>query len=194
MSANSHPSIWQGQLVRLRAVEPTDWEVYYHWNFDDEQARAVYVVPFPQSREAVRRWCEREATQPADGDNFRFAIARLDDDTVVGDVSVHGADPRVGTFAYGINIKQGERRKGYASEAILLLLRYFFQERRYQKVTIGIYSFNEASIRLHEHLGFKREGCLRRLVYTRGSYYDQLMYGLTVEEFRARHPVTPPSS
>jgi RimJ/RimL family protein N-acetyltransferase len=188
MSTDPHLSIWQGQLVRLRAVEPADWETFFDWNLDDEQARAVYFVPFPQSREAVRRWSEREATQPIEGDNFRFAIARVTDDAMVGDLTVHTTDPRVGTFGYGINIKQEERRKGYASEAIRLVLRYYFQERRYQKVTIAIYSFNEPSIRLHEHLGFQREGQVRRMVYTQGRYYDQLIYGLTVDEFHERHP------
>jgi RimJ/RimL family protein N-acetyltransferase len=80
MSSDPHLSVWQGQLIRLRAIEPTDWETYFTWDRDDEQARALYFVPFPQSREAVRRWAEREATQSTEGDNFRFAIARLADD------------------------------------------------------------------------------------------------------------------
>jgi RimJ/RimL family protein N-acetyltransferase len=189
MSTDPHLSVWQGQLVRLRAVEPTDWETYFSWNLDDDQARGLYFVPFPHSQEAVRRWTEREATQPMEGDNFRFAIARVADDLVVGDLTVHGAAPRMGTFGYGISIKLEERRKGYAREAILLLLRYYFQERRYQKATVSIYSFNEPSVRLHEGLGFQREGQLRRMVYTQGAYFDQLIYGLTVEEFRATHPI-----
>jgi len=54
-------SIWQGKRIRLRAVEPEDWELYDGWNGDDEQARALDAVPFPQSRVAVRCWAAEEA-------------------------------------------------------------------------------------------------------------------------------------
>ena len=187
MNTNESGSLWQGKLVRLRAIEPGDWETYYAWNFDDQQTRALYFIPFPQSREAVRRWAEQESARPIGDDNRRFTIARVADDVVVGAITVHDADPRAGTFTYGVAVKRGEQRKGYASEAILLLLRYYFQERRYQKVTVTVYSFNEASIGLHEGLGFQREGRLRRMVYTNGAYHDHLLYGLTVEEFREKH-------
>jgi hypothetical protein len=35
---NSLPptSFWQGEKVRLRAIEPSDWETYFAWNQDDE--------------------------------------------------------------------------------------------------------------------------------------------------------------
>lgn len=184
---NAMPSLWRGKLIRLRAKEPTDWETYFTWNFDDAQTRPLYFIPPPQSREAVRRWAEQESIRPITDDNVRCAIARIEDDVVVGNIDVHNADPRVGTFTYGINVKRGEQRKGYAREAVLLLLRYFFQERRYQKVYATVYSFNEASTRLHESLGYQLEGRQRRMVYTNGAYHDHLLYGLTVEEFREKH-------
>ena len=79
------------------------------------------------------------------------------------------------------------RRQGYASEAITLLLRYFFQELRYQKVTAHVYSFNEPSIKLHEKLGFQQEGRLRRMVYTNGQFFDEVLFGMTAEEFATRY-------
>ena len=39
--------IWQGERVRLRAIEPSDWAAYFSWNQDDEQARSVSNIPFP---------------------------------------------------------------------------------------------------------------------------------------------------
>jgi len=66
------------------------------------------------------------------------------------------------------------------------VLRYYFEELRYQKVTVSVYSFNEESIALHKRLGFKQEGCLRRMIYTRGQYFDRLLFGLTADEFAVR--------
>ena len=106
---------------------------------------------------------------------------------MVGDISTNHCDPRVGHLHYGVNIGRGHRRKGYASEAILLVLRYYFEELRYQKVTTTLYSFNDATIALHERLGFQQEGRIRRSIFTRGAYYDELLVGMTVEEFSAQH-------
>lgn len=57
---DSSPNIWQGKGVRLRAIEPSDWPVYFAWNQDDEQARGIAALPFPQSQEAVRQWAQEE--------------------------------------------------------------------------------------------------------------------------------------
>ena len=182
MNTLSSNSFWQGQKIRLRAIEPSDWETYFAWNRDDEQARSLYFIPFPQSQEAVKRFAEKEAVRAPDTDNFRFVVENNERE-VVGDITVNRCDQRNGTFSWGVNIKQEQRRKGYASEALRLVLRYYFQELRYQKITVTIYSFNDPSIKLHESLGFQQEGRIRRAIYTKGQYFDELLYGLTKEEF-----------
>jgi RimJ/RimL family protein N-acetyltransferase len=68
------------------------------------------------------------------------------------------------------------------------VLRYFFHELRYQKATVHIYDFNTPSIKLHESLGFKHEGRLRRMCFTNGDYHDDVLMGLTAEEFYGKHP------
>jgi RimJ/RimL family protein N-acetyltransferase len=178
--------VWQGSRVRLRAIEPDDWAVYFAWNQDDEQARDVASVPFPQSAEAVQQWVREEAIRKPDGDAFRFVIEN-ERGEVVGDLTTHHCDPRAGTFSYGVTIRREERHKGYAAEAITLVLRYFFEERRYQKATVSIAIFNEASARLHQKLGFLLEGRIRRSVYTKGQLFDELIFGITAEEFAAGH-------
>jgi RimJ/RimL family protein N-acetyltransferase len=180
----TNPSLWQAKRVRLRAVEPENWALYDGWNRDDEQARAMDAVPFPQSREAVKRWAAEESLRLPTDDRARFVIENTEGEAV-GDVTVHGTDRRVGTFSYGITVRREHRRRGYASEAIALVLRYFFQELRYQKATVRVFDFNEASIRLHERLGFTLEGRLRRMTYGNGRYADELVFGLLAEEFEA---------
>ena len=179
---------WQGTRVRLRAVEPADAETHFLWNQDSEMPRGLDYVWPPASRESVRRWAERTATEPPKGDELNFEIEDLEG-TVVGNLCTHHCDRRTGCLSYGVAIRREHQCKGYASEAIFLVLRYFFEELRYQKVTVQVYSFNTPSIRLHERLGFQLEGRLRRTVYTHGRHYDELVYGMTVEEFREAYPV-----
>jgi RimJ/RimL family protein N-acetyltransferase len=180
--------IWRGRLVRLRAVEPGDWEAHFAWDQDSDMSRRLDHVWLPPSAARARRWAEEAAQQRGDNDEFAFEIAALSDDTMVGHIGVNRCDRRVGSFFYGVATLAEQRRRGYAAEAILLVARYYFQELRYQKMNAQVYSFNEASLALHEKLGFVREGTLRRMVYTGGRRYDLVEFGMTDDEFTARYP------
>lgn len=176
-------NVFQGRLVRLRAVETTDWEIWYAMA-DTDDDRLSWEIPFPASREATRAHVEELARGGTKNDEFRFQIERLDGE-YVGTLNTHTINRRNGTFSYGLSILPQYRRLGFASEAVRLVLRYYFWERRYQKVNAEVFSFNEPSIKLHESLGFTLEGRLRRMIYTGGQFYDALIYGMTREEFEA---------
>ena len=181
------PNIFAGQLVRLRAAEPADWEAFFQADrASTDHARLTHEIWFPSSSLASRAWVEREAQRP-EGEAFRFMIERLDG-TLVGSLNTHTCHPRNGTFSYGLAIFPEYQHHGYASEAIRLVLGYYFHERRYQKVTVEVFAFNEPSMRLHERLGFTLEGRLRRMIYTDGAFHDALIYGLTREEFETASP------
>ena len=178
-------NIWQGDRVRLRAIEPEDWKIFNEWDLDSDTARECYWVPFPKTQEAARKWALDLSQQAPKEDAFFFVIENLAGE-IVGTINPHDCDARVGCFKYGLAIRREHQRHGYASEAIRLVLRYFFRELRYQKVTVDVYDFNEASIKLHEKLGFQHEGRVRRMVFTDGSYHDSLIFGMTREEFEAQ--------
>ena len=158
--------------------------MFHEANQDDQVARAVERVPFPQSREAVRRWTEQVATQEPTNDRFRWVIVNADDDPV-GTINTHSCDRQSGTFSYGVAVLPTFQDRGYAPDAIRLVLRYYFAELGYQKVTVHVYEFNTGSRALHEALGFVPEGRLRRMVHTADRHWDTLVYGLTKEEFAA---------
>ena len=175
---------WRGKAVRLRAVEPEDWQHFFEWQADTYFDRATYHIDFPQSREAARKWTANLATAEVKNDEYRWVIENLDGE-FVGTLNTHSCDPRNGTFQYGIAIRREHWRRGYATEAIALVLRYFFHELRYQKVNVHIYDFSEDSLALHRRLGFTEEGRMRRMGHTEGRYYDWVLMGMTGEEFEA---------
>jgi RimJ/RimL family protein N-acetyltransferase len=176
-------TLWQGQRVRLRAVEAADWEQFYAWD-DAEVDRAAYWIPFPRSREAVKKWAAELATAEPKDQTFRWVIEDLAGE-FVGTLNTHTCEPRHGTFHYGLALRREHWRRGYASEAIRLVLAYYFRELRYQKANVEIYAFNTASLQLHLKLGFREEGRRRRMIYTGGAYHDEVLLGLTAEEFEA---------
>ena len=175
---------WQGDKIRLRAFEPEDAETFQAWNLDSEAARVLDFVYPPVSLAGTKEWVNKIAKEEVKNDQYFFMIEDLDG-TPVGTINAHTTDRRVGTFHYGLFVAAEQRRKGYAAEAVRMLLRYFFEELRYQKCTVTVYSNNSTSQQLHERLGFQLEGRLRRIIYTQGQYFDELYYGITDDEFAA---------
>ena len=173
---------WQGEKIRLRALEPEDAPVFHEWNRDQEIARNLDWVWPPTSLASQKSWAEAETQRKGEKDDFFFVIENGAGD-LVGTINAHHCDRRVGVFSYGIAIRNDHRQRGYAFEAIRRLQAYFFWELRYQKVTVDVYSFNPASIALHQRLRFVEEGRLRRLLFSGGEHHDLLIFGQTKEEF-----------
>jgi RimJ/RimL family protein N-acetyltransferase len=168
---------WEGRLIRLRAVEPGD-------AMESDLLDMRYP---PGSLAREQDWTSRKALVGFENQAYSFQMESLAGE-LVGGIATHHCDGRVGLVSYGLHVFEEHRQKGYAREAICLLLRYYFQELRYQKANVGVYAINAASTALHESMGFQLEGRQRRSVYTRGEFSDLLWFGLTVEEFRERFP------
>ena len=172
---------WQGKNIRLRALEPSDAVSFYAWDQDSDMGRYLDRVWQPVSLESQKRWTERASAQEP-GDEFFFVIENQAGE-MVGSISTHHCDHRNGVFSYGVAVQADFQRRGYASEAIRMVLRYFFEEQRYQKANVEIHSDNNASAKLHEALGFQLEGRVRRSVFSGWQVLDNLLYGMTAEEF-----------
>ncbi|MEN9933896.1 MAG: hypothetical protein RLZZ387_475 [Chloroflexota bacterium] len=180
---------WRGNRIRLRAIEQKDLDRVIH-SFEDvdtEVERYESEVPFPLSREQDRDGLEALRKREPGDDSFFWIIENLEGE-VVGYINTFDCERRPGVFKYAIALQQPFWGRGYAREAITIVLRYYFRELRYQKLTAMVYSFNERSLRMHEKLGFTFEGRLRRTVYTNGQYYDHIFFGMTKEEFDVLDP------
>jgi RimJ/RimL family protein N-acetyltransferase len=178
-------SFWTGKRIRLRGIEPDDWTAFMRFAGDEE--RLGDVLHPPRSAEGYRAWAKEQAAAEADGDCFRLAVEAVDTGELVGAVGSHHADPRAGWFEYGVTIGADHRRKGYAAEAVVLLLRFMFAERRYHKCGARIFAHNEASLVFHRRLGFVEEGRLRDHVFLAGRHHDLVLLGMLAEEFTQLH-------
>ncbi len=180
---------WQGELVRLRHFREEDAERKVEELYDSE-ARSylqdgITDFPAPTVEQYKKYFKTDEITRSDDNLHkpFMFAIENFDGE-FVGWINVWQRNPRSGVFEYGIGIFREFRKKGYAADAIKIILRYGFYELRMQKCNSACRDDNEASIKLHKSLGFKEEGRIRREIFTNNRYYDLLRFGLLKEEFK----------
>jgi RimJ/RimL family protein N-acetyltransferase len=175
---------WQGEKTRLRPWRLEDAELRFRASLDTP-TRQLHQdgVELPTSVELQKAWLEKAAGCKDDG-MIRFAMENLDGVTV-GWVTLHSLDQKNGTFGFGVAVYRDYRGHSYAVDAVRILLRYGFWEQRYQKCNSQCLHTNEASIRLHQKLGFTQEGRIRRSSFFNGTYHDDLLFGMTREEFDA---------
>lgn len=181
-------NFWGGEKVQIRAVEQKDAGTFFKWSndYDHESDRYCDEIHFPSNCDAMVARVDSKSKREPDNDEFMWIIENKEG-IAVGCINTFDCNKRVGTFKYGLGIVREHWGKGYAKDAIKTVLKYYFRELRYQKVTVYIYSFNERSMKLHESLGFQYEGRIRRSVFTNGNYYDEVLYGMTCEEFDDIH-------
>lgn len=180
---------WRGDRVILRTLEQKDLDADAQsaTAVDSEADRYQSEIDFPYSSEPDRTELEKRRKREPGDDSFFWIIENLEGENV-GYINTFDCERRVGVFKYAILIRRPYWRRGYASEAIKIVARYYFRELGYQKLTALVYSFNERSLRMHEKLGFVFEGRLRRTVYTNGRHYDTIYFGMTKEEFDRLDP------
>ncbi len=173
---------WQGEKIRLRPWRMEDAELRFIATLDSPTlALHEDGIVLPSSLELQQAWLEKRAGYKDDA-MLRFAMDNRDGVTV-GWITMHSRDQKNGIFGFGIAVYRAHRGHGYAIDAARIILRYGFWEQRYQKCNSNCVHTNAASIRLHEKLGFIHEGRIRRNAFIDGQYLDEVLFGLTREEF-----------
>lgn len=175
---------WEGKQIELRGIEPGDADFFYEWNKETATQKNLDQIWFPSSLFRQEKWVEKQSIKSIEDDSYFFVILNKVGEKV-GMIHSHDCDKKNGNFGYGLGIIEGHRKKGYASEAIRMLLNYYFQELRYHKAIVGIYAFNQVSIALHKKIGFKEEGRLREMLFGGNEFHDLLKFGLLKREFLA---------
>ncbi|ANZ41324.1 GNAT family N-acetyltransferase [Lentzea guizhouensis] len=181
-------SFWTGERVRLRGIEPGDWESFRAFDEHTDDMRRAGMIEPPFSAARQREWAQEASLKRPQDDRVRFAVESLDDGRLVGMTSTQEVDHRAGRFSYGITIGNEFHRRGYASDAVRLLLGFMFGERRFHKCESSVNGFNAPSIALHRRLGFTEEGRLRDHEFMAGRHHDVVLFGMTVSEYAERHP------
>lgn len=176
-----------GPRVRLRPPVAADLPRLFDWYNDPE-----IVAPF--DRFAVDTFTDFEAAvaaAPADPRSTapRFVIERRQgpEPRVVGLVGHYEAHPVLEmTDVWYVLGPTAERRQGFGSEAVGLLVTHLFRASERVRVGATCDVENEPSWRLLERLGFRREGTLRSALFHHGRWHDVAVYGVTRAEWAAR--------
>ncbi len=175
---------WQGERVRLRPMHVNDAELWLaEERSDSEAVRFLNAgMDLPKSDYSAQQFAERYAEFNNRDERIMFSIETLDGE-LVGGINIHSMNHKNGTFETGSRIYRPFRGNGYGFDTKLIILRYAFYELRFQKYNIRCLDTNTPMINHANRLGCQAEGRIRRHIYTDGNFFDELIFGLTREEF-----------
>ncbi len=166
----------EGEDVNLRTVEEEDLE-FIRDAFNHLEVRTFLDHEGPANLEQEQDFFENVICED---EPVNLAIS-VDSD-IIGLIELR--EKQQGVAELGIWIHPDFHGKGYGTEACELLIKYAFNERRYDRIMARAFESNDASQRVWEKLGFTDEGRLRNHVFRDGSYEEVFVYGLLKEEWK----------
>jgi RimJ/RimL family protein N-acetyltransferase len=190
MAAQLDDVAWPVHTARLtlRPASAADLDATWRFRQMDEVNR--WMTSAPTSREDYRRKFE-------DPERLAKTVVIELDGEVIGDLMLAiedaWAQSEVATQAQGVQAELGwcldptHQGRGYASEAVATLMQVCFEDLGLRRVTANCFADNEASWRIMERLGMRREvHTVRESLHRSGEWLDGMGYALLADEWRDR--------
>ncbi len=180
--------LFEEKDVRFGPIDhETHPEIESRWTHDAELMRLMELKPVrPLSPAVVKKQYEAIEKEMEEEKNlFYFTIRAREDDRFIGKALVEWIDWANGNGFIRLGIGALEdRRRGYGSQALTMLLRYSFGELNLYRVTAVVPAYNEGAIRLFQKFGFMEEIRRRKAIHRDGEFWDLVSFGLLNAEWR----------
>jgi RimJ/RimL family protein N-acetyltransferase len=117
---------------------------------------------------------------------YFWVIKIKDSNKHIGNIKIDPIDFYNGFAELGIMIGAKEEwGKGYAQEAINLVIDYCFNNLKIRKINLGVLSENLAAVKLYLRIGFVIEGTLKYQVKFNDKYIDTIKMAIFNPTFHA---------
>jgi len=172
--------------VYLRAFEPEDYLPINKWRNNSSVNEFLSGNKLIVSKERERKWVEQVIHD--DSRNIYFAICLTENDEMIGFTSINKIDLRNQKAEWGGTIigEEKHRGKGYAKEAVKLMLDYLFSEYLIHKCYGYCLEEHAVTESLLKSFNFKKEGLLRDDVFKGGKFHNKLVYSVLRDEYFER--------
>ena len=164
-----------GNLISLRALEPEDLTFLFEME-NDERFWQVSNTQVPFSKYLLKNYIEQSHQDIYQAKQLRLVIEAQSSKKAVGMIDLFDFDPQHKRAGIGILIHPEHQQKGYASEALALLISYCFQHLELHQLYANITSDNSASIALFEKHLFKKIGVKKDWAFYNNTFTDEILY------------------
>lgn len=163
----------EGNLCRLRALEPADAEAMYAWE-NDTAVWPVSGTLAPFSREAVGRFIAEQRFDLYAARQLRLVIETLGG-ACAGALDLFEVDPHDLRAGVGILVAPPYRRRGVAADALAVAEGYARRTLGLHQLWCTVGADNAASLALFRRAGYVECGRRREWLRTPDGWRDEVM-------------------
>jgi [ribosomal protein S5]-alanine N-acetyltransferase len=183
------PADWRSGLpvladarVTLRELHASDAPALFSMLTSDEVLR--FISPPPPDVRGFERFIQWAHSERAAGRYACFAVVPAGYDVAVGIVQVKQLDPTFGTAEWGACLGSQFWGTGAFTSAARLLLDFVFDVVGSHRLEARAAVQNGRGNGGMRKLGAVQEGVLRRSLWCRGQYHDQILWSILAEDWR----------
>ena len=147
----------KGRKISLRALEPDDIE----WLYDLENDQELWTISEtlqPVSRFALEQYLINAQLDIHTTKQMRLIIMDHENSDPLGTIELFDIDPLHARAGIGIMVVRSQRGKGYATEAIALMMKYAAEVLGLKQVYCNVLEENKRSLDLFINQGFRKIG------------------------------------
>lgn len=184
------PLVGRRLLMRpLVADDYPQWRevrtVNEEWLTKWEPQRVAGQPDVVQSRQAFSSRCAARQRERQLGTGYGFGI--FVDNQLAGEMNVSAIQRGPFQNAYvGYWIDERLAGQEYTPEALVVAMRFAFEDLRLHRLQISIIPRNKPSRRVVEKLGIRLEGMAEKYLEINGNWEDHMRYAITIEEWSER--------
>ena len=166
----------KGQNICLRALEPEDLDFIYtientkdFWEISNTQT--------PYSRFLIKQYLENAYQDIYEAKQLRLVIEHQT--KAIGLIDLFDFDPKNERVGLGILLSDvNSRGKGFAKEALQLLIDYVFMHLQVHQIYVNIGENNTASLQLFANFGFEKIGIKKDWIKVNNAFQNEFMFQL----------------
>ena len=168
---------FESPRLLMRPMQPDDIDDVLIWALDPVINQ---YAPMPSTREFAIERFEKSLTpwQAQDHEKLALAIVEKASNQVIGELMFKYASKACGLIEIGYCLNTGAQGKGFAFEAVKALVQHAFEHQNVHKVRARVDVRNDASNKLLEKLGMRREGTLIEHAKLIDGWCDMYSWGL----------------
>jgi len=175
--------VLRGEMISLRPIRAEDAEAA--WNLvTDPEGRRLTGTTAIFTRDQVEDWC---ATIANVAGRYDWAITAGGTDEMLGEIVLNDLDLQASSANVRLGLRPGHRGRGYAREALILVLRFAFdpppEGLGLHRVSLDVLSLNPRAFALYESLGFVTEGRLRDAHVAGERYCDVILMSMLEDDY-----------
>lgn len=170
------------ERFRLRQLGPDDAEAVFAY-LSDAEVMKYRTVGTMTTLEAAREWIKKKETEFEEGRIIRWAIARKEDDRLIGTVLYHHIETLHRRAEIGYDLAREYWGQGVVTEVLRKVIEFGFESMELNRLEAQLVSTNIGSRRVLEKNGFAVEGTLKQYWVKDGEFWDALVMGLVKEQY-----------